>query len=61
MNDKIHYMKDEVQWMENEKKAILTDSNVMERHAREKYFMKTPNEEVYVFDTVLHPTPRSAK
>lgn len=61
MNEKIRYMQEEVQWMENEKKAILTDSSVMERYAREKYFMKTPNEEVYVFDTISSTTSQSVK
>ncbi|QLH44421.1 MAG: hypothetical protein HWD58_01595 [Bacteroidota bacterium] len=61
MNEKIRYMQEEVHWMENEKKAILTDSSVMERYAREKYFMKTPNEEVYVFDTISSTTSQSVK
>ncbi len=57
MNAKIEYLEKEVDWLKKEKEAIQKDSAVMERYAREKYFMKTPHEEVYVFDT-LSPSPQ---
>lgn len=53
MNAKIEYLEKEVEWLKKEKEAIQKDSAVMERYAREKYFMKTPYEEVYVFDTLI--------
>ena len=52
MRQKITYLETEVQKLQAEKKALLTDSNTLAKYAREKYFMKSPNEEVYVFDTV---------
>jgi hypothetical protein len=53
MKDKIIYLEKEIETLQAEKAAIKTDSNTLERYAREKYFMKHPNEEVYVFDTLI--------
>lgn len=52
MKAKINYLEKEVLRLENEKTLIKSDTATMERYAREKYFMKTPHEEVFVFDTI---------
>jgi cell division protein FtsB len=52
MKQKIIYLEKEIQEIQSEKEAIKTDSNTLEKYAREKYFMKHPNEEVFVFDTL---------
>jgi hypothetical protein len=49
---KIIYLEKEIQDIQTEKVAIKTDSNTLEKYARETYFMKHPNEEVFVFDTL---------
>ncbi len=53
MKQKIIYLEKEIEVIQAEKLAIKTDSNTLEKYAREKYFMKHPNEEVFVFDTIL--------
>lgn len=52
MKEKIIYLEGEISKLQAEKNAIRTDSNTLERYAREKYFMKKANEDVFVFDTV---------
>lgn len=52
MKSKIEYLEEEVERLHQEKLSIKNDSLVREKYAREKYFMSTPNEEVFVFDTV---------
>lgn len=56
MKQKIRYLEVEVERLHHEKTALKTDTAVMERYAREKYYMSTPQEEVFVFDT-LHDNP----
>lgn len=58
MKEKIDYLEKEVDRLHAEKNSLRTDSSTIERYAREKYFMKAPNEEVYVFDTVYAPKPK---
>lgn len=58
MKDKIRYLEVEVDRLHHEKTALKTDTAVMERYSREKYFMSTPQEEVFVFDT-LYDAPAS--
>ncbi|HNB81096.1 MAG TPA: septum formation initiator family protein [Chitinophagaceae bacterium] len=52
MKKKILFLEGEVKRIQNESSAIRNDTAVLEKYAREKYFMKSPNEEVFVFDTV---------
>ncbi|MBK7762217.1 MAG: septum formation initiator family protein [Bacteroidetes bacterium] len=52
MKEKIVYLESEIAKLQAEKHAIRTDSNTLERYAREKYFMKKANEDVFVFDSV---------
>ncbi len=52
MKQKIIYLEKEIQTLQSEKESIKSDSNTLERYARERYFMKHPNEEVFVFDTI---------
>jgi cell division protein DivIC len=54
MKDKIKYLEQEVSRLESEQTAIKTDSAVLEKYAREKYYMKTPHEDVFVFDTLTN-------
>lgn len=57
MKDKIKYLETEVERLHDEKLAIKNDSLVKEKYAREKYFMSTPNEQVFIFDTVYSVAP----
>jgi cell division protein FtsB len=52
MKKKIIYLESEVLKLQEEKAAIKSDTNTLEKYAREKYFMKSKNEDVFVFDTV---------
>ena len=58
-----HYMREESRLLDEIKKyrqeyeknterlnELLADSGAIERIAREKYFMKKPNEDIYVFE-----------
>jgi cell division protein FtsB len=55
MKSKIDYLEQEVNRLHTEKVALKTDSVTVEKYAREKYFMKTANEDVFVFDTISAP------
>lgn len=52
MKAKIIYLEAQIDELIKEKNALRTDSGVIEKYAREKYYMKSPNEEVFVFDTL---------
>ncbi len=56
MKEKIIYLESEVEKLHAEKIAVQSDSNTLEKYAREKYFMKKKNEEVFVFDTIQTST-----
>jgi cell division protein DivIC len=60
MKAKIQYLENEVANLRAEKEAVKTDSNTLVKYAREKYFMKSPNEDVFVFDTI-NEVPATAK
>jgi cell division protein DivIC len=51
MKKKIEFLQTEITRLEREKESLQTDSAVIEQYAREKYFMKTVHEDVYVFDS----------
>jgi cell division protein FtsB len=51
MKKKIEFLQSEIMRLESEKESLETDSAVIEQYAREKYFMKTVHEDVYVFDS----------
>lgn len=51
MKHKIEFLEGEIARLEREKESLQTDSAVIEQYAREKYFMKTKHEDVYVFDS----------
>jgi len=57
MKQKIIYLEREIEQLQHEKAAIKSDSNTLEKYAREKYFMKSANEDVFVFDTVDKASP----
>ncbi len=57
MRQKIIYLESEVQKLQAEKMAIKSDSNTLEKYAREKYFMKAANEDVFVFDSLKKTIP----
>lgn len=52
MKEKIEYLNKEVEKLHKEKVGLKTDSSMIEKYAREKYFMKKSNEDVYMIDTV---------
>lgn len=51
MNEKIDYLTKEVTRLQAEKEALKNDTATVEKYAREKYFMKSDNEDVYMLDT----------
>lgn len=57
MERKIEYLEKEVSRLQQEKQALQHDPAVLEKYAREKYYMKKKNEDVYVFDTVKTNLP----
>ncbi|MBL7773937.1 MAG: septum formation initiator family protein [Chitinophagaceae bacterium] len=57
MQQKIDYLEKEVSRLQQEKQALQHNPEILEKYAREKYYMKRKNEDVYVFDTVRKNTP----
>ncbi len=57
MKEKMVYLEETIQRLEKERESLRTDSAVIEQYARERYFMKTPHEDVYVFDTLQTKKP----
>ncbi len=51
MKEKINYLEKEVARLHAEKNALKSDSGTVEKYAREKYFMKSDNEDVFMLDT----------
>ncbi len=51
MKEKIDYLEKEVARLQIEKNALKTDASTVEKYAREKYFMKSDNEDVFMLDT----------
>lgn len=47
-NDKEYYQA-EIQQIREDLDELLSDNDKLEKFAREKYFMKKPNEEIFVF------------
>ncbi len=52
MEQKIEYLEKEVSALQQEKNLLKNDSITLEKYAREKYYMKKNNEDVFVFDTI---------
>jgi cell division protein FtsB len=48
LNRKIGYYKQQIDATQKELEALQNDPNTLEKYAREKYFMKRANEEVFV-------------
>jgi cell division protein DivIC len=42
------YFEDRIEEVKLEREALLTDKDLLERFAREKYFMKKDNEDLYI-------------
>ena len=51
LNKKIEYYKGQVTQARQELKDLDNDPALLEKYAREKYFMKRDNEEVFIFDS----------
>ncbi|MCC7029887.1 MAG: septum formation initiator family protein [Chitinophagaceae bacterium] len=51
MKEKIDYLEKEVARLQIEKNALKTEASTVEKYAREKYFMKSDNEDVFMLDT----------
>jgi cell division protein DivIC len=51
LNKKIDYYKGQVAEARQELKDLDNDPALLEKYAREKYFMKRDNEEVFIFDS----------
>jgi cell division protein FtsB len=52
MKAKIVYLEGEIARLQAAKQAIVNDTATLEKYARENYFMKAANEDVYVIDSV---------
>ena len=52
LNKKIEYYKGQVAQTRQELKDLQNDPAILEKYAREKYFMKRDNEEVFVIDSI---------
>lgn len=48
LNAKIRYYKEQIRITGNELKDLQSDPATLERYAREKYFMKKENEDVFI-------------
>ena len=58
LKTKIEYYRTQVDLTKKELKDLQNDPAALEKYAREKYFMKRDNEEVFVVDTLsLQATP----
>ncbi len=51
LNSKVEYYRQQVAETRQELKDLQNDPVVLEKYAREKYFMKRDNEEVFIFDS----------
>lgn len=58
LNEKIEYYRQQISSSQQELQALQNDPGTLERYAREKYFMKRPNEDIYVLpDSATAPVP----
>jgi cell division protein FtsB len=60
MEQKIEYLEKEVTALQQEKNLLKNDSITLEKYAREKYYMKKNNEDVFVFDTIQNNKVKAA-
>lgn len=51
LNQKISYYKEQISAAQKELQALENDPSTLEKYAREKYFMKRDNEDVYIIAT----------
>lgn len=51
LNQKISYYKQQISAAQKELQALENDPSTLEKYAREKYFMKRDNEDVYIIET----------
>ena len=61
MEQKIEYLEKEVNILQQEKNLLKNDSITLEKYAREKYYMKKNNEDVFVFDTIQKNISKAIK
>jgi cell division protein DivIC len=61
LNEKIDYYKSQITYTQAEIKALENDPGTLEKYAREKYFMKRSNEEIFVVAPQTAPLPDSTK
>ena len=58
LNRKIEYYRTQVDQTKQELKSLQNDPAILEKYAREKYFMKRDNEEIFIIDsTSITPAP----
>lgn len=50
LNNRIDYYKQQIDLTEEELKNLQSDPATLEKYAREKYFMKRDNEEVFIIE-----------
>ncbi len=48
MKDQKSYYEEKIEEVEADREALLNDEELLEKFAREKYYMKKPNEDVFV-------------
>ncbi|MBP6455548.1 MAG: septum formation initiator family protein [Chitinophagaceae bacterium] len=52
MKEKISFLKKEIEMLESKNKSLENNPKAIERTARENYFMKKENEEVFIIDSL---------
>ena len=52
MKEKISFLKKEIETLEIKNKSLENNPEAIERTARENYFMKKENEEVFIIDSL---------
>lgn len=50
VKDNINYLNKEIANMEQAKSAMISEPKELEKYAREKYFMKRDNEDLYIIE-----------
>jgi cell division protein FtsB len=51
LNQKISYYKEQIAAAQKELQALENDPSTLEKYAREKYYMKRDNEDIYIIET----------
>ena len=48
LHDKQEFYQEKIQQVEEDRKELLSDDELLEKYAREKYLMRKPSEDLYI-------------